>query len=466
MKKKRKLIHRVGVFVCALVVAVSLFGSFDFAFANVSREDSILECGLTLPDTITNEHKILLFKTSSGYTCIAIKGAIEGDMFLKWYSGSSGKGAQFIYDNYSTIEHYVYYTVSNNVWTLKNEYFDIDYSSYGSRSFSGIIKFYPWDYSVENHDLVLSSIKYSDFDIYTREGDDLYDRYGWPLLVFDAYENVAFDSNLGYLQNVHVNHVFEEAPLGETVNDKWVSRWYFDTLSTTDLDLSSGNYSINYYEERWIVTGYEENDVVEKSDRYLLGTYNASDGYFATNSQHIEEFLQGKGYEKPNFFDLWFDKFVTTHYYLQIVDNTTNEVGGYVHIYLTDDNGSFGVELIGETIDENGNIDDSGYSDFINEGKITTDDTDAGFEELENDNEQTVEEWFERYFGEDESDVLNDVDGSADLLNYLVVIGQEVNSFSLALGQFFGALPLWVSVSFGIGVSLLFLSIIVKILGG
>lgn len=302
-------------------------------------------------------------------------------------------------------------------------------------------------------------IVYANHDVCLTDGTIVYSANG------NDTDVPSYNSDLGYLQNVRVNHVFEEVSLGENANEKWVSKWYFDSLSTTGIDLSSGNYSINYYEERWIVTGYEEEDVVEKSDRYLLATVNARDGYFTTNSQHIEEFLQGQGYEEPNFFDLWFNKFVTTHYYLQIVDNATQEVGGYVHIYLTDDNGKFGVELIGESTDLDGNLDEDGYNDFIEEGKITTDDVEAGFEELENNNEQTLEEWFEN-LTDTNGKVTDDIDGTDNLSNAFLGFGNEVSQFSLALGQFLGCFPSWVLLSLGIGACLLFLGIVYKALRG
>jgi len=202
-----------------------------------------------------------------------------------------------------------------------------------------------------------------------------------------------------------------------------------------------------YYKERWLVKGMEEDGFIDKSSRNLLGTYIVQNGYIETYSEDIESTLYGQGYEEPSFFDLLWNKFVVTHHYFQVVNASTNEVGGFLHIYYTDDNGGFGVEYVGETLNNKGEYDEGGYKDFIDDDSITSDDVEGGFEDLEN---GTVID-----FGT--------VQGSDEFASTLEVYANEISNVTQGVSVLFAEFPPWMLGLLGVSFVLLIIGIVVKV---
>lgn len=580
MKNKRKLIHRIGALLCALVVAVSTFGNVGEYYASDVPSISLESLPSFTPQIFDYDDSIIVFFDGSDYRAIVYSGnLIIYDSYLYntfyhfyvdlytldldtgvwvrdgayWKSKKCEKFVSVKQVLYSTYDLYNYNGERVFVGERKNQlntYLD-GYTLYDSEFGNGCYPidelygeaFYgdlPFEYinmyggfyalfeSTSSNELLLcvssgplsfglsdsmhignGGLRY-DF-IYLKSSDNgatwncyssnssrssvdiadwsasggcewyyklvscnhyIENRNSYGINVdnktfyyfgepFALQVSFVYNSSLGYLQNIRHDVVFDEVPLGERVGEKYTERWYFDDTSTTGIDLTSGDYMIRYYLERWIVEGYEEDDVVDKGQRYVLGDFIATNGYIQLYSEDVESTLAGQGYEEPSFFDLWFNKFITTHYYFQIVNAKTGEVGGLVHIYLTDDNGKFGVELLGETIDLDGNIDNSGYSGFIDEGKITTDDTDAGFTELEQNNDVTIEEWFDD-FRDDSVENFDGLDGAETFDTVVQGYVSQVSNVSKAVGVVLFQYPSWLLGSLGVGVACLFVGILMK----
>lgn len=405
MKKRNKLIKRIGSVLCAVFV---LFSSFSFSKPFLGAEMFDYN-GVELPEFTSGIHSYtyIYYDVGSQYYALLNTEVPLVLMSTGSHTGSIERGYYF-----------AFYNLIDNVWTLKNE----GYCNKGA--YLGL---------------------YGDRYVYQWSNYDFFD-YRGELIYAYGREDI-YNSSLGYLQNVQVNHVFEDVPLGENVAEKYTSRWYYDNLSTTGVDLTSGDYMIRYYQERWIVTGYGADDVVKKSDRYLLGDYIVQNGYIQTYSEDIDSTLAGQGYEEPGVLDLLWNKFVTTHYYFQIVDAKNNQVGGLLHVYLTDDNGKFGVEHIGETLDNEGNFDEGGYKDFIDEDKVTTDDVEQGFNDLENGSNVD--------FGT--------VDGVDEFGVTLESFASQVSNVTGGVHALLSSMPPWVLGLLGVSFVLLVVGIIFKI---
>ena len=464
MKKKKKLIHRIGALICALVLSVSVLGTSVPYYASEDSAISVFRehcvdyrttVDFDIPYNLVSSYDYYYVFVRSGTYCF-----LWGTNVPFEYSCISDRNetSKYTYYNLNTVGFgssgslYVKALDGSFDWTSTS------LGSYGLSSNYSIGASY-YEYDNGNTEYRFSSYSYLQF---VESNEPIYLSNDNSVFLSASADDVpSYNSNLGYLQNISRKIVFDEVPLGENVNEKYTERWYYDQYTTTGVDLTSGDYFIRYYQERWIVTGYEKEDVVDKGNRYLLGDYLVQNGYIETYSEDVESTLAGQGYEEPTFFDLWFNKFVTTHYYFQVVNAETGEVGGLVHIYLTDDNGSFGVDLIGETTDLDGNVDDDGYSDFIEEDKITTDDTDAGFTELEQNNETTLEEWFES-FRDDSIEDLDELEGSDAFSTIFETYVSQVSDVSKSIGAVFELLPPWVVGVFGLSLVLLFVLMILK----
>ena len=455
MRIKKKLIKRMGALLCAIVVAVSAFVSSPY-FA-MSWEDSyniIVSNTSDLPASAKYAYEIDTSLLEKYPYYVVIQSSSE--MYIlysnkpySFYINYRGTWSQLVLSCVGTRLQYVCSDgstwSSQTTWNGFTFWTDIVSSGRYTRYYN-IIE--------SNHDLYLTNvIGGTDFD---------------DIVIFGANHITVptYNSSFGYLQNVRENKVYDKVPLGEVANDKFVARWYFDSLSTTGVDLSSGDYSIRYYQERWLVKGYNlTDDVIEKSDRYLIGEYPCEAGYLQTYSENVNEILYSQGYEEPSFWDLLWNKFVNTHHYFQIVNNSTNEVGGYLHVYYSDDTGKFGTEYIGETLDNEGNYDDSGYKDIIVDDSITSDDVESGFAELEQDNEQTLEEWLEDLKGF-QGDGLDDMDGANIFSDNLHGYALQIGNVTQGIGALFGVLPDWVLGLLGVSFACLFVLIVFKVARG
>lgn len=438
--KERKFLHRVAAVLCAVVMAVACINTVPYYALEINGNYDELTDYSEFISVSSRVKGIEYDGNSYDYEFdFYVKDGADYSIFLLtrfpfWVGGYEcySAGKVFCYSN-----DFVYGGDENYIINLDNG--DVVYCSYltmGRHLRSSSV-------SVENLSICISEESSTYFDPLDCISLGCFDG------TFPADE--SYNASLGYLQNVKENRVYDKVPLGEVVNDKFTARWYFDQFTTTGVDLSSDDYFINYYQERWLVKGYGDDDVIEKSDRYLLASYIIPEGYYIeTYSEDIDGVLAGQGYEPPTSFDLLFHKFVVTHHYFQVVDAANNQVGGYLHVYYTDDTGAFGVEYIGETLNDKGEFDEDGYKEVIGEDSITSDDTDAGFEDLEDGT------------GVD----FGDIDGVNDFSGILINYAESVAGFGNALGAFLSAFPPWVLVSVGLAACLLVAGIVFKVLAG
>ena len=434
MKNKKKLIKRIGAVLCALVVAVSSFGVSNVYYGAVDNKNDVLNL------LIENPNMYISYSPNFSYSLDS-----------------------------SLLDKYPYYVVLRNdsgdkmrvIYSDSVPYFEVDFlSGEGFLKLLGISgeNYYTSDgvswekYSNISGYNVLTSIKSSSsYTRYSTLYESNFDIYCGETLLFKANDvsYPSYNASLGYLQNVSRKSTYIRGALYNYDEDSLTYHWYHDLTSSSGVDLTSGVYKIRHYISKATVKGYEKEDIVEMSDKYLMADYDASQGYFSYLDKDYEESIRNQGYEDID----WVDKylrgyFVLEHNYFQIVNTATNEVGGYLHFYPKDATGdSFGVELEYEGLDnENNVVEDapSGYIDTQTGSGTTVDDA------LENANEPK----------------LDDLSGVEEFISVVKAYGVEVENVSNGVGALLGQFPPWVLGVLGLSFSLMFIGIIICVMKG
>lgn len=304
------------------------------------------------------------------------------------------------------------------------------------------------------------TILYSDFDIYSYDGGGAGNcviDYSVPWFPAGSVSDDVPNSSIGYLQNVKRERQYTRA--GVEVFDTTVPLlsyddstlkyvWKYDSLSTSGIDLTSGDYAVRHYVKEATVSGYEKEDIVEMSDMYFMGEYDASLLRFEYLEKEHDAKLKDFGYDGLSFIDKYLKGyFQLEHHYLQIVNTSTNEVGGYLHLYPKDSTGAFGVEMNQEGLTSDFEIDPSGPNGVIDES------TGVGntYEEAEVDASRPK---------------LNDLSGINEVVEVLTLYGTQVDDVANGIGALLTAFPPWINVLIGIGVVVLFVVICIKALRG
>lgn len=422
MKEKNKLIKRLGAFVCALIVAVSCMGSSMNFYASVSAY---------YPSGFPKDN--LHFEVPEGaygYKYIAC--------FM--YETPTYSGAQIFCSNTPFVLSYSKQTFG---YEVKMNYDRLYYATSGSTSWgvlnssstTGVCWSSPDGYT-------LYTLLYSNSPIYDTDG----------LIYADTFENglgPVYNSALGYLQNISRKSTYIRDALYNYDEDSLTYHWYHGTITTSGVDLTSGNYAVRHYISMATVTGYDKEDIVKMTDKYLMGEYDASQGYFSYLNKDYDEKMETLGYEQPSWFDkVFLGYFTLAHHYLQIVNLDTNEVGGYVHLYPKDsDSDNFGVELNHEGLDDNFEVDEdapSGVVDDFTGSGTTTDDA------LENADEPK----------------LDDLSGVDEFIEVVKAYGQEVGNVSSGIGALLGVFPPWILGVLGLAFVFIIVCIIVNSMKG
>lgn len=175
---------------------------------------------------------------------------------------------------------------------------------------------------------------------YTLDGDDI------SLGSGGSAPDVEYDGTIGYLQDLRHSITYARGVLYNYNEKSRTDRWSFDNITTSGLDLSSGDYSVNYYIRTNLVKGYEDSDIIEKGEKYFIGNYDADVGYIQYLYEDMMENLYSQGYEDIGFIDAYLlGRFRLSWYYFEIIDNTTGASGGYICVKPKDaDPNNHGVE--------------------------------------------------------------------------------------------------------------------------
>lgn len=461
MKVKKKLIDRIGTFVCTLVVAVSClvgsvpyYASTDTYFLNLSEADFEREYAY---ENYVNYGKNTIYIKWRDYEYMCRFGYSSA-----WYSSGSG-----YCPGVSTCAKYY---KCDGVWIE---------DGYGGASslFDVIGSFEDWydDFSIGftflPSDLPSDMIIYTTTDFtYKYSNMSSYKAFfgykGWSAN-YEELKYGKYNADLGYLQNIHkqLQYLRGSANVGGVdlplytydVDDSLKYVWTHDTTSSKGVDLTSGNYAVRHYITKATVTGYEKKDIIEESEMYLMDEYDASLGRFEYMETDYDAKLEAYDYDGLSWIEKYLQgRFLLTHHYFQIVNLDTNEVGGYLHVYPKDadganafeQEGNFGVEDVYEALDNDLNVDENGPGGY-SEGSVGHGTT---YEEAEEDAK--------------EEDLKLDLSGVDDFGNTMVSLSSQVGAVSSAVGSIIGLFPPWVTMILALSIALLVLVFVIKMMRG
>lgn len=439
MKNRKKLIKRIGAWFCAFVVGVSVLGALDNVYGAITSDDALLKSRNDLiyySDYVPSlpsdygvkysEYALLFNPHSLKWVCYLF----NADEYALRVSSSPYNGVNcFLYHFKSASSGGVAYRSSDGVnWT-----------------------------KIGNTDLMLGYLNYDNGEVVILE--HLYHSSSVPVVfsditVFEGNEGLnepsgQYNSSLGYLQNVSRKSTYIRDAIYNYDDDSLTYHWYHDLQSSSGVDLTNGDYKIRHYISNATVKGYEKEDIIEMSDRYLMAEYDASQGYFSYLQKDYLEKIEELGYVEPSWIDIYLKGYFTLqHHYFQIVNTATNEVGGYLHIYPRDANeDNFGVEMEYEGLDDNLDVDPNGPSGNFDST------TGSG---------ETVEDALENA----DEPKLDDLSGVEEFIGNVQAYGDEVENVSKAFGAMLGQFPPWVLGAIGIGFGLLVVGGVIKALGG
>lgn len=420
---KKKVVNGIGAVLCALVVLVGCFCNDSY-------------CGSTdyTVDLLTLD---LVGETYSG----SLPEAVDG---YKYYA---------IFQRVSNGAYYLFCDNDKLVIVNAPVYPAMSYNEYDAVyiSTSGGVTWDAYNYGA----LIFGNPDSSGlYQIYSKYCGGVGNVYYNDVVIFNPsnMNGEVVDVSLGYLKGLSYDIAYEMGALYNYDEKSRTDRFTFDKLTTTDLDLTSGNYSIRHYIRPVLVTGYEDEDIVEKGERYLMGTYDASGGEFRYKRADYETKLEEYGYDGLDFFDSLLGRFYLEWHYFQIVNNDTGEVGNYVVMRPKNaDENEFGTESVAYTVDENDEVDtENGYGETIVDKDM------AGGE--------TIDEAFEN--GEEEDLDFGDLDGIDEFTKALKSFTKSIGKVSNAFGKLLGALPQWVVNVLGVSIGLSVLLFLIKVLRG
>lgn len=473
MKKRNQIFKKIGAVLCACALFVSSMTFTDSYFAvdnewyvptNYTLQYSALGNGYFVEDSYISDYECDIpygLISDNGGFYVLMRDISDASLFYLYISNrplavAQSSGAYVRHGgslgSYFDNEHlYFLYTSSDNGanWT---KIIDKDSSS----SFSS--------YIMANYVKVSGSYRYvwymglcecNHYVINRTQGgltsDGVYYYFWAPTVNFDgsAIGSESFNSGLGYLQNVSRKSTYIRDELYNYDDDSLTYHWYHDLTSTGGVDLTSGDYKIRHYISNAKVKGYDKSDIVEMSDKYLMNEYDASKGYFSYLQKDYLEKLEVLGYEEIGFIDKYLKGYFTLqHHYFQIVNTSTNEVGGYLHFYPKDASGeNFGVEMVYEGLDLNDEIDPDAPNGFI--------DTDVG-------SGTTMEDALENA----DAPKLDDLGGIDPLIENLEGYASQITNVTNGIGALLGSLPPWFVGLLGLSFGLFFVLVAVKVIRG
>ena len=435
MKKRKKLIKRIGAVLCALVVAVSCLGMSGAYSASQSRDDILNSLCAKYGMGSYDFYEDYVYYAVEVDGCLRIWGHPSNSVCGMYYRYANGEYAlSVVHDDWANGKNCSDMIPYHNIMQL---------SQYNVRETSGTMGCHAGFYTISNNH----------FNILFAERDVLY------APAYSEFEGVFFSANfktfefynssLGYLQNVSRKSTYIRGALYNYDEDSLTYHWYHDLTSSSGVDLTSGDYKIRHYISKATVKGYEKEDIIEMSDKYLMAEYDASQGYFSYLDKDYEESIRNQGYEDIDLIDKYLrGYFVLEHSYFQIVNTATNEVGGYLHLYPKDANSDeFGVEMVYEGLDDNFDVDES------LQGGIIDDSTGSG---------TNVEDALENA----DEPKLDDLSGVEEFISVVKAYGVEVENVSNGVGALLGQFPPWVLGVLGLSFALMFIGVIICAMKG
>lgn len=429
---KKKLIHRIGAIVCALVVAVScVVGSVPY-YADVS---------VSLPDVESayvqyEECRTTNYVICEYSNCFVL---ITSPKFI--YHDQSGETEYYYTSSYNTSYYTTTWVLDDNGNWSRYSYVRSSYSL--STHLDGVFKNY---YDLDITDFVLNII-YSSCDILGDNTDNVYLSSGWQ----EGYnvDNVGgvYNSSLGYIKDVKRQSLYLNDSVFALVEDSLKYQFTFADTSTTGYNIVGDDWKLRHYMQIEIKHAEKEYETVKLYDKVYMGEYATSDlkvGYMYKDS--LDKLYTESGFSGLSWWDSAIGHVVFINDYFQLVrtnDDGSIECGGYVKVWQDEYNINHSA-----TLDNEENEDSGGYNDNIVEGSHGCGDT---YEEAEHES------------SENESNNSSDLDEFEFALNDFI---STIGAIPKVIGVIFSFLPPWCLGVFGLSFSFLCLLIVVKFLRG
>lgn len=451
--KRKMILKRITSFVCAMMVLIGAVGGAVPYFANVNLTSISL--------TEINSHR--------EYYSIKVDELpfdSEERLWYMVYQSSPARGLLIVFPSeYEwTINH-----ISYNVGGSLRHYYKM-YSSLpdGTETYwyTPSMGFY------QNDDSLLAT----DLCEY-RESDNVW-KYGYKLVAsnFDVGIDgvMLFEAthprqdvpdipdeplgSVGFLWGINHEITYARGKYYNYNEDSRTDRWTFDKILTSGEDVSLGGYTVKHYVRPVLVNGYDDEDVIEKYQKFYDDTYDADNCYIQYLNKDLQEKLYEQGYDDVSWFDKYIlGRFILRWHYFELIDNETGRSDGYVRVRQKDaDSINGGTEYLIEAVDEYDNLID-GYEahvGYIGEGtyvKSEGEDIEDAFDDAEDDIEEQ----------EDHTNIVN-LDGVSIFASVMESFADSTANFSAVIGNFFNCLPPWVLTVFGLSVALTFLAFIIK----
>lgn len=448
MKKRNQFIKRIGAFLCAVAVAVSCFGVASPYFAvneNVNIQTFLSACGLPqLPEYNPSYKYVFADSPKDGYESVFVYVYEKGGDFVNYGISSSGDRPYAVVQGSNVVTYSIYkLDLENGATEWEKVVSSFEQSGHIGASSLVAITSHRAYYS----ELVLYTNYKTLNDVYYEAGH--YYTYDYGLTDVVEIPTCVYNSSLGYLQNIERKTTYIRGALYNYDEDSKTYHWYHDLLSSTGVDLTSGDYVIRHYVSEATVKGYEKEDIVRMSDKFLMAEYDASKGYFSYLVKDYDSKLYELGYEELGFIDTYFrGYFVLEHHYFQIVNIATNEVGGYLHLYPRDaDPDNFGVELEYEGLDNNFEVDSDAPSGN------TKPSTGSG-------------EMIEDALVNADEPKLDDLQGIDEFIGSLEMYSEQIKGVVGGVSAFLGMFPPWLIGLVGFSLVMPFVVIVIKALRG
>lgn len=394
MKNK---IKKISALVCALIVAVSAFvsvpyyASIDYDYTLPSADKLFYE-GVDLP-------YYSLFEYKQGELRL-----VYSEKPLVYYYDSNNR----CYGSPNGGEWYSFWSTDGKTWKE-----GIRYGQYsGFPCTSGV-----WNMIVENGLSSTVGIKYA--------------------------------PSLGYLNNARIETTFLTTDHGKEVDySSFRKTLKFDKLSTTGIDLSSGDYVIRVYGQMCYQKTTTDEIYDDNFPFVYFGDFEIINNSISYNSQDLFDLISGSTEDPYSVWDIWTKAIHRSDIeYYQIYNKNTHECGGYLKVVLGGAEGSMYSQT---TLKDDMSVDSEGFEDKNLIGSAGSGTT---YEDAE----------------------INADKNYNDLMNNGGIQGLEgaINAFTStlgvvpqAIGSVFSFLPSWCLDLWGVAFGLIAVLIVYKILRG
>lgn len=363
--KKKTILKRISALLCALMVCVGVFGGAVPYKAETKAEkiNGILESiGLRSLSNIDESYDYMLVRLGNN---VILRGAKEQEVPYNWpicafifddgtWGLSIGFGTcDWFVNSGEHIDGYYYSAFWWNGYSVNT----LEYTGVRGHSFDSFDDLPNYVLS----DMSDIEVLYSDVDILycTRLCPD--GETGYFYKTGTALSN--YNKEIGYLQNLKHKRRALTDNSGTTNMSSMKNIFTFDTVTTTGINMSEGDYVVRVYGQMAFHKNGTHEIVNEDFPIVEFDEFDASNGYLEYTLQSIFDVVSESAESPYNVFDNAIKQIIRCdNVYLQIVDRSTGEYGGYTKLYTKKVGDA--EEIVATTVTPELEIDDGGYIDI------------------------------------------------------------------------------------------------------